>query len=157
LLILKGSQQTADVICDLLQDRKHRMRTRPGVCPSGQTPGYHLRSLQDQSKISANHCEATFQLIGSCVVNILGADHSGRLRGHTHLLSLCLDKADKSQSSRHIPCAVHLESLEILKSGRHDGACLLLLSVVSAMYPPDFKRTRKILGCKPCYRALTIS
>jgi len=46
----------------------------------------------------------------------------------------CTDKADKSQSSRHIPCAVHLESLEILKSGRHDGACLLLLSVVSA--PP---------------------
>jgi hypothetical protein len=43
-----------------------------------------------------------------------------------------LDKADKSQSSRHIPCAVHLESLQILKSGRHDGACLLLLSAVSS-------------------------
>ena len=41
------------------------------------------------------------------------------------------DKADKSQVSRHIPRAVHLESLQILKSGRHDGACLLLLSAVS--------------------------
>ena len=42
------------------------------------------------------------------------------------------DKADKTQSSRHIPCAVHLESLQILNSGRHDGACLLLFSAVSA-------------------------
>jgi hypothetical protein len=38
-----------DIDCDLLRDRKHRVRTRPGVCPSGQTPGYHLRSLQDPS------------------------------------------------------------------------------------------------------------
>ena len=43
------------------------------------------------------------------------------------------DTADKSQSSRHIPCAVHLESLQILKSGRHDGACLLLLSALSRL------------------------
>ena len=75
MLILKGSQQTADAICDLLRDRKHRMRTRPGVCPSGQTPGYHLRSLQDQSQTSANCCEATFQLVGSCGVDIPSANH----------------------------------------------------------------------------------
>ena len=41
------------------------------------------------------------------------------------------DTADKSQSSRHIPCAVHLVCQQILKSGRHDGACLLLLSALS--------------------------
>ena len=35
---------------------------------------------------------------------------------------------EKSQSSRHIPCAVHLESWQKLDCGRHDGACLLLLS-----------------------------
>jgi hypothetical protein len=45
------------------------------------------------------------------------------------------DTADKSQSSRHIPCAVHLElqqiseSLRLSKSERHDGARLLPLSV----------------------------
>jgi hypothetical protein len=38
-----------------------------------------------------------------------------------------LDTADKSQSSRHIPCAVHLESWQKLDGGRHGGACLLLL------------------------------
>jgi hypothetical protein len=42
------------------------------------------------------------------------------------------DTADKSLGSRHIQGAYYLESLEILKSGRHDGACLLLLSVVSS-------------------------
>ena len=41
------------------------------------------------------------------------------------------DRADKSLGSRHIQCAYYLESLQILKSGRHDGACLLLLSAVS--------------------------
>ena len=56
---------TADAICDLLRDRKRRMRTRPGGCPSGQTPGYHLRSLQDQNQISANDCEA---FIGSSMI-----------------------------------------------------------------------------------------
>ena len=37
------------------------------------------------------------------------------------------DTADKSQSGRHIPCAVHLESRQMSRGGRHDGACLLLL------------------------------
>ena len=49
----------------------------------------------------------------------------------------CLDRADKSLGSRHIQCAYYLESLQILKSGRHDGACLLLLSAVSWL--ADFK------------------
>jgi hypothetical protein len=31
--------------------------------------------------------------------------------------TVCPDTADNNQSSRHIPCAVHLESLQILKSG----------------------------------------
>jgi hypothetical protein len=35
----------------------------------------NLRSLQDQSQISANYCEATFRLVCSCVVNVLCADH----------------------------------------------------------------------------------
>ena len=48
-----------------------------------------------------------------------------------HFVEGTWDTADKSQSSRHIACAVHLESLQILKSGRHDGACLLLLSALS--------------------------
>ena len=34
----------------------------------------------------------------------------------------------KTQSSRHIPCAVHLESLQKLDGERHGGACLHLLS-----------------------------
>ena len=32
-----------------------------------------------------------------------------------------------TQSSRHIPCAVHLESFQKLDCERHGGACLLLL------------------------------
>jgi hypothetical protein len=86
-----------------------------------------------------NKTEATnIYRIRFCVV-VLGTDAGWTARRMpitgTHefiLLSLCLYKADKSQGSRHIQCAVHLESLEILKSGRHDGACLLLLSVVSS-------------------------
>ena len=31
-----------------------------------------------------------------------------------------------NQNSRHIPCAVLLESLQIFPSGRHNGVCLLL-------------------------------
>jgi hypothetical protein len=42
-----------------------------------------------------------------------------------------LDKADKGQSSRHIPCAGHLEFQQNLDCGQHVGACLLLLSTVS--------------------------
>jgi len=38
-----------------------------------------------------------------------------------HFVEGTWDTADKSQSSRHIACAFHLESLQILKSGRHDG------------------------------------
>ena len=41
------------------------------------------------------------------------------------------DRGDKSQSSRHIPCAFHLESKQLYMSGRHDGACLPLLSAVT--------------------------
>ncbi len=41
------------------------------------------------------------------------------------------DTAGKSQSSRLIPCAVHLESWQKLDCERHGGACLLLLSAVS--------------------------
>jgi hypothetical protein len=37
-----------------------------------------------------------------------------------------------------IPCAVHPESQQILKSGRHDGACLLPFSVVSIYLPREF-------------------
>jgi hypothetical protein len=67
-----------------------------------------------------------------CVSESVWGPRGGAPWGHTNFVVLrTCDKADKSQSSRHIPCAVHLESLEILKSGRHDGACLLLLSVVS--------------------------
>jgi beta-lactamase regulating signal transducer with metallopeptidase domain len=44
-----------------------------------------------------------------------------------------LDRSDNYQSSRRIPWTVHLESLQMSRSGRHDGACLLLLlSVVSS-------------------------
>jgi len=35
-----------------------------------------------------------------------------------------------TKSSRHIPCAVHLESWQKFDCGQHDGACLLLLSYV---------------------------
>ena len=42
-----------------------------------------------------------------------------------------IDTADQSQICRQIPFAVHEESLPIHSSGRHGGACLLLLSVVS--------------------------
>jgi hypothetical protein len=65
------------------------------------------------------------------------------------------DTADKNQSSRHIPCAVHLVCQEILKSGRHDGACLLLLSALServAMQVPCTEKVRcggswLVVGC----------
>ena len=40
-----------------------------------------------------------------------------------------LFKRLRRRTSWHIPCAVHLESLQILKSGRHDGACLVLSMV----------------------------
>jgi hypothetical protein len=39
--------------------------TRPGVFPSGQTPGYHLRSLQDQSQVPVNGCEETFEIVSA--------------------------------------------------------------------------------------------
>ena len=48
-----------------------------------------------------------------------------------HFPSRQQDTADKSQSSRHIPCAFHLESWQKLACERHGGACLLLLSAVS--------------------------
>ena len=37
----------------------------------------------------------------------------------------------RPQSSRHIPCAVHLESWQKLDCERHGGACLHLLPAVS--------------------------
>ena len=37
----------------------------------------------------------------------------------------------RPQSSRHIPCAVHLEISQKLDCERHGGACLHLLSAVS--------------------------
>ena len=44
----------------------------------------------------------------------------------------CLrDTADQSKSSRHIPCAVHLESWQKLDCERHGGACPRLLSAMS--------------------------
>ncbi len=46
-----------------------------------------------------------------------------------------VDSADKSQSSRHIPCAVRLKTQPIYASIRHGGACLLLLSAVSPLDP----------------------
>ena len=54
------------------------------------------------------------------------------------------DRADKSLGSRHIQCAYYLESLQILKSGRHDGACLLLLSAVSRRQDTADKSRREI-------------
>jgi hypothetical protein len=55
--------------------------------------------------------------------------------------------ADKSHSSRHLPCAVHLECRLTLDCERHGGACLLLWSAVSkctdrfvqSHYPLTFK------------------
>ena len=44
--------------------------------------------------------------------------------GHSlHFFAKRLDRADKNQSSRHIPWAVHLQSLQMQmsRSGRHDG------------------------------------
>jgi hypothetical protein len=52
------------------------------------------------------------------------------------------DTAEKSQSSRHIPCAVHLEYWQKLDCGRHGGACLHLLSAVSTI-------TRSVMGTIP--------
>ena len=51
--------------------------------------------------------------------------------GAWHLASWHLDTADKSQSSRRIPCAVYLESRQKLDCERHGGACLHLLSAVT--------------------------
>jgi len=39
-------------------------------------------------------------------------------------------------SSRHIPCAVHLESWQKLACERHGGACLLLLSAAARRSVP---------------------
>ena len=46
-----------------------------------------------------------------------------------------LIKRLQRRTSRHIPCAVHRKSLSIHSSGRHGGACLLLLSAVSGLSP----------------------
>jgi hypothetical protein len=45
-----------------------------------------------------------------------------------------------SQSSRHIPCAVHLEPLHKFDCERHGGACLLLWSVVDVWDRATFRR-----------------
>ncbi len=56
---------------------------------------------------------------------------SSQGRQHRSTDIFFLDKADKGQSSRHIPCAGHLEFQQDLDCGQHVGACLLLLSTVS--------------------------
>jgi len=66
------------------------------------------------------------------------------------------DKADKSQSSRHIPCAVHLESQQMSRSGRHDGACLLLLSTVSGWIVNKMVCPQAVLIDLATWRRLTI-
>ena len=61
---------------------------------------------------------------------------SRRIGGFSSPLAIMV-RAYKSQSSRNVPCADYrpcadyLESQQMSKSGRHDGACLLLLSAVS--------------------------
>ncbi len=79
--------------------------------------------------------------MGELCFGSAGASPSRYLHGCRSPLRACprfetvettvLDTADKSQSSRHIPCAVRLKTQPIFASIRHGGACRLLLSAVS--------------------------
>ena len=112
----------------------------PGCCgPS--TSMCVLENMSTPNGIFPQHRDARVTALVNVLFHVNKILNAKDCEGHSVCTGPCneprrcpgssLDTTDKSQSSRHIPCAVHLESSQKLDCERHGGACLLLLSAVS--------------------------